>query len=770
MHLKNSLFALALLCAVPDVALAETVGNKDTTDIKDKVNVLSEIAVVAKMKQKNNLREDALSSTTLNLGEIERKQINSLQDVSLHTPNLYIPEYGSRMTSTVYMRGLGSRIDNPAVGMYVDNIPLMNKNGFDAALWDIMRMEVLRGPQSTLYGRNTTGGIINVYTLSPNVYQGARISAGYSSGNTYNIKGSVYLKPGDKVAFSIGGNYLNRGGFFENEFTGGKADWEESGSGRFRFIYTPNSRLIIDNSFIFGKVDQGGYAYRPYNHQTGELSPVSYNDECGYERTTLLNGLSVNYTGKNVILSSTTTWQYLDDRMTLDQDFSPAKIFTLQQAQHENTITQDFVLKQAQAGKKWQWLCGVTLFYKDMEMDAPVRFREDGINTLILGNINEKIHKYMPQSSLSFKENEFDLNSTFKLPVFGAAAYHQSQYTAGRFTFTAGLRLDYEKTNINYSSNTAVNYILPPFVRDYKLVESKMEGELEDTYFEVLPKLGIQYNLGWNGNLYATVTKGFKAGGYNTQMFSDILQNQLKTDMILGMGIPDKVMDMIGLTPDAAYSPDEIITYRPEYSWNWELGAHLNFLEGKLNADAALFYIDCTDQQITVFPDGQTTGRMMKNAGKTRSFGAEFSANAQITSALNLGIAYGHTSAEFVKYEDGINNYKGNNVPYVPQNTLSANVSYTFWSLGRLLDKLQLRGGYNGIGKIYWDEANSTVQDFYSLLSASVYAEKGKLSLELWGKNLTGTNYNAFYFVSMGKAFFSQGRPAEWGATVTLQF
>ena len=770
MYLKSFICALAIACALPQGATAYNIAKTKNKTGKDTVTALSEVAVVAKMKQKNDLRQESLSSTTIKLGDIERKQIVSLQDASSQVPNLHIPQYGSRMTSSIYVRGLGSRIDHPAVGMYVDNIPLMNKNSFDAALWDIMRMEVLRGPQSTLYGRNTVGGIINMYTLSPDVYQGARISAGYSSGETYNIKGSAYFKPSNKIALSIGGNYLNSGGFFENEYTGEKADWEEAGSGRFRFIYTPNSRLKIDNSFIFGKVDQGGYAYRPYDAQSGEVAPVSYNDKSGYERTTLLNGLSINYTGNKVIFSSTTTWQYLDDCMTLDQDFSPADIFTLQQAQHENTITQDFVIKRAQAEKKWQWLSGITLFYKDMEMDAPVRFKEDGINSLILENINEKIHKFMPQATLSFKEKEFDLNSNFQLPVFGAAAYHQSQFTAGKFTFTAGLRLDYEKTKIDYNSNTAINYILPPSVREYKLVESKMAGELEDEYFEVLPKFGIQYTLGRNGNIYASVTRGFKAGGYNTQMFSDILQNQLKRDMILGMGIPDKVMDMIGLKPDAAYSPDEIIAYKPEYSWNWEVGAHLNFLGGKLIADAALFYIDCTDQQLTVFPDGQTTGRMMTNAGKTKSLGAELSATAQVTPALDLGIAYGHTSAEFVKYDDGIHNYKGNKVPYVPQNTFSANASYTFWSLGNVLDKLQLRAGYNGTGKIWWNEENTSVQDFYSLLSASIYAEKGKFSLELWGKNLTDTNYNAFHFVSMGNTFFSQGRPAEWGVTVTLQF
>ncbi len=787
MYRRILIWALAVTASVPSFAAGDIY--KAAENKKDTITALSEVAVVAKMKQRNDLREDPLSSTTIKLGDIERRQVVSLQDASMQTPNLHIPNYGSKMTSSIYIRGLGSRIDHPAIGMYIDNIPYLNKNGFDTDLWDIMRIEVLRGPQSTLYGRNTIGGIINVYTLSPKVYQGARVSAGYSSGDTYSIKGSVYMKPSDKVALSIGGNYLSRGGFFTNEYTGEKCDDEESASGRFRFIYTPNSRLTIDNSFLIGKVDQGGYAYRLYNSANNILEPVNYNDECGYERTTISNGLSLSYnTGKH-ILSSVTTWQYLDDCMTLDQDFTPASMFTLKQAQHENIFTQDFTIKRSEGERKWQWLTGVTLFYKDMDMDAPVRFKKDGINNLVLSGINgmfQGMPAPMNTAKLQFAQDEFDLSSTFEMPVKGAALYHQSQFNVGKFTFTAGLRLDYEEAKLDYLSNSSVDYIysmkiqmnpmMPP--REIKVesgVNTTMDDKLSDSWFEVLPKFGIQYSLGKNGNLYATVTRGFKAGGYNTQIFSDILQNQLKTDLMAdlmskaGGAFGSMGGGMQGGAASPSYSVDEVITYKPEYSWNYEVGTHLSLLSGKLNADASIFYIDCTDQQLTIFPDGKTTGRMMANAGKTRSLGAELAINAQLTPSLNLGISYGNTSAKFVKYDDGINNWKDKHVPYVPQNTLSANAAYTFWNTGKLADKIQLRIGYNGIGKIYWDEANLNSQKFYSLLSASVYAEKGKFSLELWGKNLADANYNAFYFVSVGNAFFSQGRPAEYGITVSFE-
>ena len=426
-----------------------------------------------------------------------------------------------------------------------------------------------------------------------------------------------------------------------------------------------------------------------------------------------------------------------------------------------------------------------------MDMDAPVRFKQDGINNLILGNINGMFQGMKPPMNtarLQFAQDEFDLSSKFEMPVLGAAIYHQSQLNVGKFTFTAGLRFDYEKAKLDYLSNSTVDYIysmkiqmspmMPP--REIKVesgVNTSMEDNVSKEWFEVLPKFALQYSLNGNGNVYASVARGFKAGGYNTQIFSDILQNEVKSDLMADLmeksggmlGSMGGSMGKPGGSSSPSYTVDEIITYDPEYSWNWEAGAHLNFFGGKLLADATLFYIDCTDQQLTVFPDGNTTGRMMTNAGKTESLGAELAVNGHVTEGLDLGISYGCTSAKFVEYNDGINDYKGNYVPYVPQNTLSANASYTFYSLGNVLDRLQFRVGYNGIGKIYWNEENTVSQDFYSLLNGSIYAQKGKFALELWSKNLTDTDYNAFYFVSVGNSFFSKGRPAEYGVTISLE-
>lgn len=754
------LFVVVFLLAAQNFAAGH---QRDTS-----VSELPEISVVAQIKQKSNLRNEPLSSSVMNFAEIDRRGVETLHDLSLFTPNLYMPEYGSKMTSSIYIRGLGSRMDNAAVGIYADRMPLLNKNGFDADLWDITRIELLRGPQSTLYGRNTIGGIINIYTLSPMQYQGVKIALGYSSGNTYKAKASLYHKFSEKAAFSIGMNYYSSDGFFKNTYDGSDCDWMEGGSARARVILRPNSKWTVDNLFSVSRVRQGGYAYSLYDSQEDKILPVAYNDMSGYERTMISNGLSIDFKSENLHFSSVTSWQYLDDCMTLDQDFTVKSMFTMKQAQNEHTFTQDFVLKSNDSHKRWQHLTGATFFYKGMDMDAPVWLKEDGINELILNKINDGIHTVMPFADLLFQENEIELSSFFKMPVYGIALYHQSEFVLGRFRLTAGLRLDYEHSSLDYANHGALHYRFTLTMPDYKLIETRLGGKEKRDYIEPLPKLALSYSLPYGSNLYLSFSRGFKAGGYNTQMFSDILQNQVQSDIMTDMGMPSGGHAGAGGNMQT-YSVGEIIAYKPEYSLNYEIGGHFNFLDGMMKADAALFYINCTDQQITVFPSGQTTGRMMTNAGKTRSIGGEVAVAANLN-GFEAGVSYGYTNAKFTEYDNGITDYRDNYVPYIPANTLSAYAGYSWYNIGGLLDKLSVMANYTGTGKIYWNEENTMSQPFYSLLGASLKLEKGWAALEFWAKNLTDTKYNLFYFVSVGNAFYAQGKPVQYGVNLYFNF
>ncbi len=720
---------------------------------------IADVDITASFKAKSNLQVMPLASSSFFMKDIERQQIGSIADFAGVTPNLHIPDYGSKMTSSIYVRGIGSRIDNPAVGMYVDQIPYLNKNSFDESLWDIRRIDVLRGPQATLYGRNTIGGIIGMTTLSPLNYNGTRISLEYGNGNSLRTSASTYQDANGNFAFSIGISGQHTDGFFTNEHTGDRCDWQNGLAGRVRLVWRNLSGWQVDNTFSIDFSDEGGYAYAQYDTVARKTLPVAYNDECGYTRTHLVDGIVAQRTVGNVQMQNVLSYQYLDDDMRLDQDFTVKSMFTLQQKQSEHIVTEEITFRNQ--NQRLNWIGGFSTFFKHNRMSAPVTFKSDGISELILDNANAGIQTAFPDASILFAEDEFAINSHFTTPVLGLAVYGQAEMPFfSNFTLTAGLRLDYEHIGFEYRNSADINYRFTLTMDKFKPMRTEMKGTENVCFLEVLPKLSLQYAV--NGqSIYLTASRGFKSGGYNTQMFSDILQSKMKTDLMGSLGV--YFDDGIALT-----TVDDVVSYKPEHDWNYELGSHLSLFNKRLNADMALFYIDCRDQQLTVFPSGKSTGRMMTNAGRTRSYGAEVSARASLSQIFHVEASYGYTNATFIDYDNGVADYSGNRLPYVPEHTVSASASANFKIDSRFANNVSMQVGYIGAGKIYWNEANSVSQDYYSQLSASVGAGGSKWGLRLWAKNLTNTEYCNFHFVSVGNTFLSKGKPMRFGLTLNL--
>ncbi len=696
-----------------------------------------------------------VASAIVGSREIERQHVDALKSLSETGPNLHLPDYGSRMTSSIYVRGLGARIDQPVIGLNIDNVPVMQKNDFDVELADAERIEVLRGPQSTLYGRNTMGGVINVYTLSPLQYEGVRVGMEYASGDTYKFRASAYqrLRPDWGIAATLFYNRSN--GFFRNRATGKRCDWERMGGGRLKLQHRRDD-LRVKNTFAFSVLDQGGYPYAyigPDIEQDGRTvirnGEIAYNDPCGYRRTELSDGLTVRYDAARFSVSSITGYRYSDDAMTLDQDFLPLSYFTLRQALREHSITEDLVVR-SHDDRRYGWLFGAFGFYRHGTMHAPVQFKQTGVDELIFANAN----KYIDGIRFEKVADELLLASDFRMPSYGGALYHESRFTAGRWHFTAGVRFDVERATLRYRSRGDLDYRVSvgegnPIERTASVDD---RNRLSHTYTELLPKFTALYAFDDRRNLYVTVAKGYKAGGFNTQLFSDILQEKLKWVMVSGGG----------------YREQDILSYRPEYSWNYEFGGHFSCMEGAVRGDFALFCIDCRDQQLTVFPEGTSTGRMMTNAGRTRSWGGEAALQCTVRRTLEVNAAYGYTDARFVRYDDGRQDFSGNYVPYAPQHTLSLAVVKTVPTGVGWLGDLVLRVGMRGTGRICWNEENTLVQPFYTLFDASVRIEHPRYTLDFWGRNLADKGYDVFYFKSIGHEFVQRGRPRTFGITLSL--
>ena len=725
----------------------------------DRLYHFDEVEITASAKSGTHY-SSPIASTTLNLLKLEERGIASAKDLSTIAPNFYQPDYGSSITSSIYVRGFGSRIDQPVMGMTIDEVPMMNKNGYDFDFYDIRSVELLRGPQSTLYGRNTSGGVMNIRTLSPMVWQGWRAMVEASSELAYRASLAYYAKPKDRFGISVAAAYSHNNGFFRNHERNEMCDKGDNASLRLRLQWQLANGWSLDNSLSAGYTNEGGYAYHPYDPSTGRYSIIAYNDPSGYERLTINEGFVAKYSGSKVRLTSITSYSFLGDKMTLDQDFSTKSMFTMQQRQMEHAITEDFIVRNADEQARWQWLCGIFTFAKWLDMSSPVTFKEDGINELILGNINNGLHTVFPDNNMMFGCNNFVINSNFKIPTYGVALYHHSTLRLGHWTLTAGIRFDMEYTSMRYNSNTTIPYRFDLTMSNYRELYTEFSGHESQLFVEILPKVAAMYEFG-RGNIYATISRGYKSGGYNTQIFSDILQVKMMNDMMTELGIE---LDSVGAT--TTYNSAEATKYKPETTWNFEVGTHLTPAQG-LSIDASLFWIECFDQQVTVLPKGMSTGRMMSNAARARSAGVELSASYEY-SGFNIVADYGFTDARFRDYDDGTANYKGNVLPYAPQNTINLMAGYT-WSLSnKHLKSITLAADWRAIGPIYWNESNTLSQGLYSLLGAQLVMNFKNATLTVWGKNLTNTSYDVFYFKSVGKEFFSKGAPIHGGIRLNL--
>lgn len=785
--MKRILFA-GCLCAALQAAKASPVEPRDTTKVVD----VEEVVVVASPKENLKFRQQALSSSVFSREQLEEVQVTSLKNLTALVPNFYMPDYGSRLTSAIYIRGVGSRINTPAIGLYVDNVPYLDKSAFDFNTYDIERIDVLRGPQSTLYGRNAMGGLVRIYTRNPFRHQGTEFSVGASTANnSYRSSLTHYHRLNSRFAFSASGFYEGARGFFKNITSNKYADPLQSGGGRLRAIWLPSENWKMDFTANYEYSDEGGYAYGLYHTDTNETDPVSSNRKSKYRRGLFNTGLSATYSGKCFVFNTITSYQRLNDRMFMDQDFTALDKYTLEQKQRLNAWTEEISFKNL-PGKQWQWITGAFASYQNLSTNSPVHFYADGVQM-----IEDEINGYMPQSmkmGIDFTSQELPIYSDFKTPVTSLAIFHQSTLNnllVEGLSLTVGLRLDHERISMDYYSDAAIPFeynmsMLPqPLTFEAK---SLLQGKIKNHYAQLLPKFSLKYDFDSQNNVYATVSKGYRSGGYNIQMFSELSKNSLQGSMT-GQ-VKDRCIQVIdglvaaGRLPEAVaniakkgiqsalpnmQAPDIASTYyKPEYTWSYELGTHLTLLDDKLQADVAGFLMDTHDQQISRMTDSGL-GRKMVNAGRSRSYGAEASLTASINRHLNLNASYGYTRAFFKNYDGGTDkDYSGNTVPFVPRHTVSAGASYTFYMKGDFLKQMVLHANYTGNGSSFWDEANTSKQKYYGLYNAGITFRTKVCDVNLWGHNLSGIHYHSFQVESMGNWFAQKGKPRQFG--IDLRF
>lgn len=805
------MIALALASSVAPISLwagtsnvlslvNERVDNADFKVFTDssKVFDIDEVVVVSQPKEAFRLRQQSLSSTSVGGFQIQKLGTRDLRELSSYIPNFVMPNYGSRLSSAMYVRGIGSRVNSPAVGIYLDGIPVMSKSAFNLHHYQTSRIDILRGPQATLYGQNTEGGLVRIYSRNPFEYEGTDLKLSYGSRYYRNVELAHYHRINDHLAFTVAAFNDAQKGFFRNTNTGNRADKYDEAGGKIVLKAKLNRGWNVDVLANYQYVDQNGFPYGKLDLETGKAALPSTTFDGTYLRHSFISGVTVNHTGADYSFASTTSYQYLKDKMNMDSDYLPADYMSILQEQLQNSLTQEFTLKSNRAvGGFWNWTAGGFFSYQWLKTNGPVFFNEgmtqpignaiqkQMYNAMLNAMAQKMIAQGMPEKAAKAaaakaieKAGGVSMNvnmgapGLYHTPQWNLGFFHESNFNiTDRLTATLGLRYDLMHTAIHYDASAYMQMTANVMgMLATNVLDSSLDHEVSDDYSQLLPKFGLNLKIDELGsNVYATVSKGYRAGGYNIQMFSDVLQTELNANRNQAM----RGDYHIPHTEEDYQRIDKTIAYKPETSWNYEAGAHLNLFDNMLHFDLSAFYMKVTNQQLSVMAGNYGFGRMMVNAGKSHSCGIEAALRGQLFDGkFDWAMSYGYTRSKFDKYVDGEGedavDYKGKYVPYVPQHTMAAMADY------RLTDWLTLGANVNAQGKTYWDNANTYSQKLYAVLGAYVDLNFKAFNVSFWGRNLTDTNYNTFAVDNSAtgtKEYFAQrGNPFQCGVDVRFHF
>ena len=653
---------------------------------------INEVRIDVK-KQNQKIQQIPISVTALSAKEIEVKKIDDVTDLNGLIPNFFIPEHGTRLNTDIYIRGVGVSKGEPPVGIYVDDIPYFDRGAINFEFANIKKIEVLRGPQGTLYGRNAMGGLIKIYTPDPVQKRKAGLKLDYGRYNQFKGNISYNQQVSKNSAFIVDGYYKNDGGTFINQYDNKKVDAGKTYGARLKYKIDLTKNLNLRLLGNYENSQQPGFAYGIYDSETQTVNDVNYNEPSKYDRDFGSTGLNLKYNQSGYEVNFSASFQQLKDTYLIDQDFTPNDIYVVDMARNNQTFVEELNIKST-TENPFQWIGGLFSFQRYLIKGVDFTINSSRGKMNILKDYDQDIKAY--------------------------AAFGQVSYKWDKLLFATGLRYDMEDSSLDY------NYDL--LMGGHKIHKDDFVHSLN--FGQVLPKFSLTYLPNDYLTAYASVAKGYKAGGFN-----------------------------------ATIEREEDETFDPEYSLNYEAGFKFSGLDNRLIFNTSIFYIDWENQQVTqTVPSGR--GVMIKNAGKSESKGIEIETFYKITPDLNFTINYGYTDAAFISYKyNDTTDYSGNKLPTVPEYTLGAVANYKWRLKSNKFKYVLFNLNYTHYGRYFWTSSNTDYQNPYSLLNGNVSLKMKNVSIGLWAKNMTNEKHIKYYFSisSLHKSYAELSRPVSFG-------
>ncbi|MBP8925250.1 MAG: TonB-dependent receptor [Pseudomonadales bacterium] len=766
----TGLTLLAAACAVGGVA------NARETPQDGASHMLDEIVVTARMREES-LQEAPIAISAYTGESLAYRGVTRLDQAAKFVPGLTLennPSFGGASNSAaIYLRGVGQKeflpTTDPGVGLYVDGVYVARSVGAILDVVDIERVEVLRGPQGTLFGRNTIGGAISITTLKP--VPGGEFG-GYVAGTTgtddlLQMKGSLHLPLGETLAARLTVADFNQDGYVERTDGVNLGD-DDTTTGRIALAWQPNDRFAADLAFEATRDRENGQPMRLIGIDFTDLSqlqglvasvppPMAFIHNVTFGATAPGvpcaatdangNGITSNpaapncydarYIGKSgknqgtapaysnadlygasatlryeltpeLTLKSITAWRDLDSEFARDGDDSPHRISQFYDDLQQEQFTQELHLLGAY--ERLNWIAG--LYY----------FTEDGKNTNILDFTVSNFRSggdFKNESWAAFAQATYDITDTVHLTLGGRQTEEQKSFRPDQIIFQ------------NYFAG--ISQVVPPgnplaaldapFLQAGERVLPYLWKDINTSEFT--PMANLSWDASDNLMLYASYSEGFKSGGFTQRVFPPI---------VAGFTAPPG-------TPDIELIP----TYDPEFVNVYELGFKLSGLDGQLRLNAAAFHTEYEDLQVQVF---DSVAPVTRNIGKATIDGMELELQAAPGDGWLIDASATWLDAGYDEI-DSANTLIGKDYDFerVPEYAASLGVSKEFVldTLGYLI----VRGDWSYRASTYNDAYNTPLlkTDAYDLFDASVRWQDSERD---WTVALSGLNLGDEEFLATG--------------------
>lgn len=617
--MKHTNLAIAIAIALAPAALPAAT----PAPAEQNAAQLSEVVVTAQRREQD-LQKTPVSVSAYTAEDLEAAQIVNGNDVILASPGVVGGrQIANSNAATYFIRGVGqddaNTLVDPAVGVYVDDVYIARQIANNNFLYDVERIEVLRGPQGVLYGRNTSGGAVKIVTKKPEAEWGGSLEAGFGNYNAWELRGVLNAPLSDSFYSRTAMFTQQRDGFIRNVTLNERSDDLDAWGVRQQLRMLGGDNLTVDVNGSFTQSNTVGTTSSNrlisgddlFVTQSGYLNPRNVVQEARADVTAELRGET--YTFKSVSAFANTKWDF-----ALDFGGAPLPIYVIANEIKSRQFSQEFQLNKSFAGDRVNLTAGVFAFTEKSD---------NGELTELFGGAVRLLKNY------SHNTNAY-------------ALYGQAQFKAtDRLAFTVGGRFTKEDRDI-----TIDQFIFDPgagaFVslwNDATLDALGIAREISDNDFS--PKFGIEYQHSDDLFLYGSYTQGFKSASWNQR----------------------------------ANAPSEFRPFKPEQVKAYEVGAKTYFLDRRVSLNAALFLNDYTD--FIVNQINPTTGDFLTtNAAEMRVTGIELEAAAKVLPSVDLTASLAYMDAEYTKLAPGVPFPKSNEPKFTPKWSSTVGLRWTMWN------------------------------------------------------------------------------------------